>query len=219
MSDPFHLLLLVLDHWKSLSALIIALLTASKSYLRGQGNWRPHRDQHEQLTTFFKAGGIHQHPILVEHSFGAVMGHTKLGASEIALLLRQTDPTNFIRSYMRVRTHLRPASSLDCFELSGTARHQALRISLTILGIIIYVIAALPAAYALLTKLPDEILHRSWPAALSTVVACGILGVFAIIVIYETGRLNGAKKLFDSQVSPRNEERSDQAGNRNGCCP
>jgi hypothetical protein len=49
-----------------------------------------------RIKAFYEEGGLDLQPLRMESAFAAAMGHSRLDAREIPLLLRQKKPTSFI---------------------------------------------------------------------------------------------------------------------------
>jgi hypothetical protein len=156
-------------------------------------------EQYKRVKTFFDEGGAERHPLLVEMSFAAAVGHRKLNAVEIPLLLRQKKPSQFIDAYASVRDYLAPTKNGERFELRSIAAKDWLRKLLVAVGVALYAVFAVAVLWLLFYQAPKLALSQSW-AALLAVISCALLFIAAAAYCLVAGsRLHWAKQLEASQ--------------------
>lgn len=185
---------------KYLSA-ALAILAPLFRLFPGRSIQRPKEleDRYQRIKNFFDEGGYERHPLLVEASFAAAVGHTKLNAVEIPLVLRQQRPTQFINSYVRVRDHLAPTEDGSKFELRAIAAKPRLRKSLVVLGLISYVTFMLAAVWLTFYAAPKLALVQSWSNLIAALFLALLFVAAGAYCLVGASRLHWAKKLEASQ--------------------
>lgn len=171
--------------------LVIGALVPAVNLLTGRYAQRPKhlQERYQAIKGFFDDGGVDRHPMLVEACFAAALGHAKLNAHEIALLVRQTKPMQFMAVYLRARDYMRPSDDGQRFMLNGWFAHKALRRGWILTGVLVYAILVAGALALLLYELPTLVSARAWShlyALLMLAVAALCIGALA---------LNGAAKV------------------------
>lgn len=188
---------------KPLTLLIGTLAPVLKSFFGHMANRTRHLDvRYSRIKTFFDDGATARHPLLVEASFASAVGHSKLNAHEIELVLRQPRPTGFMTSYLRARDYVGPTEAGDQFELRGIAKHDAWRKTLVVLGIAIYILLAGPAIWTILYVIPMKAFSQQLPLALATMGFCSLAIALACIALMGSAKLHIAATLFKRQVKP-----------------
>jgi hypothetical protein len=151
------------------------------------------------LQNFFGAGGELQHPALREASFAVAVGHDRIGAKAIPLLLRQHEPSRFIRLYVRARAYLVPSEDGTKFNLDGLAKHASIRRTLFGLGFAAYLSLVFMAMYLVLFRMPSALSAGAWkPAAADGLLAVVFAGA-GLWSLTNASHLHWAKQLFDRQ--------------------
>lgn len=152
------------------------------------------------MKDFFKEGGLASHPFLIEGSFAAALGHTKLNHTEICLLLKQKNPTQFMETYIKVRAYLKPSLCGRRFELKSVASAPKLRNVLIATLFILYCISMSIAVFILAFDMPKYILNQLWNRAASE----GIIAVFLFCIgtqfLVWSAHLSWAHQLNQKQV-------------------
>lgn len=156
-------------------------------------------ERHSRIKAFFDEGGTERHAFLVESAFGAAMGHTKLSAVEIPIILRQKKPTQFMGIYLRVRVYLAPDKTGTTLELQSIAKHAHLRKTLVFLGFIVYVVLVCTAVWLLFYLAPRQISAQSWGNLLGTVSVAVLFSSAAAYCLMEASRLHWAAGLHSTQ--------------------
>jgi hypothetical protein len=182
----------------------LAVLTPVFKLFPGAGRDNVHHleERHKCFKTFFDQGGAEQHPLLVESAFGAALGHTKLDAREIPLILRQPKPTAFINSYLRVRSYLAPNKDGSRFELQSLAARPFLRKIFITVGIVAYGLFFLTAIWMLLYLSPKLAMQQAWSQLTGSLVLSVFFAATAGYCLIEASRPYWAAKLFERQVIP-----------------
>lgn len=95
----------IVDIFKELGAIVGIAVTAAWKLWSFERTSKQNmlEKRADRLQKFFQDGGLEQHPILLEARFGAALGHLNLSATEIPLLLKQTNPTQFLQRYLHVK--------------------------------------------------------------------------------------------------------------------
>lgn len=157
-------------------------------------------ERYRGLKSFFDDGGVDRHPVLVESGFAAAVGHTRFNATEIALILKQRKPLQFMDVYLRSRSYVQPTEDGQQFRLLGIARHKRVRQMLVILATVLYIGLVAPGVGLLLFKLPTELLTQEWLASahVATTAVLGACTGFA--VLHMAAQLHWAVLIVEKQV-------------------
>ena len=195
-----------MDAWieilKALAGLGGAAITAAKLFFSGGEASRDRKfdERRERVKAFLAAYDERAHPILIEASFAAAMGHTKISAFELPILLRQRKPTQFIDLYAKVQDYLQPNECGTELELRSLAARAWLRNLLTWGGLAVYFAMAISTAVFGLYVLPDAVQASDWAKALSAMFNTFLFAGSALVVLIASGRLHWAAKLHDGQI-------------------
>lgn len=187
---------------KALSVILVTLAPWIKPLFDRRADRARHHDEHyKRLKAFFDDGGTARHPMLVEASFAAVVGHAKLSSQEVELLLRQRRPTAFMATYMRCRDYIGPNGLGDRFELRGPAARPTLRKTLVTLGKLAYIVFAGTAFWTLVYVVAPHALQHGW-SALAAAAVCAMGVMLGVVALLGSSKLHHASKLFKQQVLP-----------------
>ena len=166
----------ILKIFGAVVALLIPFLKPSTGPLIGRH--KKLEERHRRLRQFFDEGGTRRPALLVESSFGAALGHLKLTATEISILLRQSRPTVFIATYLRVRGHLIIDATGTKFVLRGVAACTWGRRTLVALGLVVYAFFFLAAGWVAFYLAPPYFKQGDW----GNVAACLLLVAFLVYI-------------------------------------
>jgi hypothetical protein len=193
---------LLVEVLKYVSGVLAILAPLAKQFFGASMLRRPKEleERFERIKRFFDEGGIERHPLIVEASFAAAIGHTRLNADEIRILLRQRKPTQFIGSYVRVRDYLSPSADGMRLELQSVAAVPALRWLFIFAGVLLY--AAFVGAGLWLTFwiAPQEVKARAWSGVALTLSLAVMFGGVAFFCLGGAGHLYIAKRLEARQT-------------------
>ncbi len=156
-------------------------------------------ERYARIKSFFDDGGAERHALLVEAAFAAAVGHTKLNAVEIPLVLRQKQPTHFMDMYVRARGYLAPSEDGSQFELKSVAALAGLRGALVALGLGAYVLLVFAAVWLTFYFAPKMALAQSWgnfAGSLSIALLFSCAGAYCLI---GASHLHWAAKLHSWQ--------------------
>lgn len=188
---------------RSLSGLLAVLVPLLKSFL-GRSPERSNEldDRFQRVKKFFDEGGVERHPLLVEASFASAVGHAKLDAREIRLVLRQPRPTRFIAAYVRVRDYLAPTKDGKKFELQALASHERLRKALVVAGVVLYVLFGFTAVGLTMYVAPRQALAQSWGHLTLALASAPLFVVTGALCLIGASKLHWAKELESKQAAP-----------------
>ena len=190
----------IVDALKYVSAVLAVVAPAFKVFRsRGRDSARELEERDGRIKAFFEAGGSELNPLRMESAFGAALGHTRLSAQEIPLILRQRKPTSFMASYLSVRDYLAPSPDGQRFELRSIAAHPRLRQALSVAGFILYVLFALASVWSLFYLAPKLAVSHAWTQFGLTIVLAAMFAFMGGYILFATSHLHWAKKLFESQ--------------------
>lgn len=185
---------------KYLSSIVAVLAPLPKVFLpRGSERKRKLQDRDRLITKFYDEGGVELPPFRREAALGAALGHTRLTASEIPLILSQKNPTSFIASYLKARGNLSPSSDGSKFELRSVAAKPCLRRVLQTLGVLLYFLLAISALWLLFSVAPKVALTGDWSRLAKTLMLAFLVAFAAIVLLIESAGLYWAAKLYAEQ--------------------
>lgn len=184
------------------SGTVVAVLAPIFKLLAGSGKYDTNQldERYKRFKAFFENGGVAQHPILMESAFGAAIGHTKLDAKEIPLVLLQKKPTAFINTYLRVRSYLAPNELGTEFELKSIAANPLVRKAFVWGGVSLYVLFLGAASWMLLYLAPQLANKHNWSELFWSLVLAGMFAAFAIYCLVEASRPHWARELYTKQI-------------------
>ncbi|WP_146749414.1 hypothetical protein [Paracidovorax anthurii] len=156
-------------------------------------------EQHVKLKQFFDEGGTDRHPMLVESAFSAAMDHQKLDAAEIRFMVRQPNPSRFIKSYLRVRGYININPEGTGLDLKSPASNPKLRKLFSWVGLSAYFVLACSAFWLLCYETPLLLLHGDWVKSINTAVVAFAFGATGLFLLYESSRLQTAAQLHERQ--------------------
>lgn len=182
---------------KYISAILVVLAPLLKLFpgRTGQRQPREFEERYQRIQAFFEAGGVERHPFLVEAAFAAAVGHSKLNAIEIPLVLRQPRPTQFMNTYVRVRDYLAPTQDGLRFELRSIASLTRLRKILVGVGVLMYLVFMLAAVWLAFHAAPKLILSQSWSSLVGAFSFAALFAAAAAWCLVGASRLHWAARL------------------------
>lgn len=193
-----------IDILKHLSGIVAIVASALKIWLSAKiPKSKELEERADRLQKFFHAGGLEQHPILVEARFAAALGHLNLTATDITLILRQTAPTQFLQRYLHVKQYIKPAADGSVFVLKSVAASRFLSIFTRGAMFIMYTLYASAAVWMLLQELPSLISAAAWLDVLGTLTFICFAAVGAWYFLIEARRISWAIQLHQKQCAPR----------------
>jgi len=157
-------------------------------------------DQLSRVERFFHSGGTDLPPLLMEHAMGAAMGHLKLSAQEIPLILKQREPTQFIERYLQVKSYLRPDVASAKFVLKSAASSSLWGGIVRWLLFFLYGVFAGTSMWILLYRLPSLISSFDWLNTIFSFLISLIFGASAWFFLIEGRRITWALQLHASQI-------------------
>ena len=136
------------------AALLLGVVAPGLKFLLGsRGSAKSLEDRYSRIERFFQ--GAHELPGLrMEAAFGAVLGHLKLSAIEIPLLLRQREPTQFIERYLQVRHYLGAKVDGESFVLRSAAARPVWRNTVRAVSFAFYILFAAVAGWLVIFGVP-----------------------------------------------------------------
>lgn len=190
----------IVDLLKYVTAVLAVIAPAFRVFQnRGRDSARELEERDERIKAFYEAGGSELSPLRMESAFGAAMGHIRLNAQEIPLILRQRRPTSFMASYLRVRDYIAPGHDGCRFELRSIAARPRLRQTLCGAGFVLYALFGFASVWLLFYLAPKLALSRAWIQFGLTLVLSVIFAITGGYILYAASHLHWAKKLFDDQ--------------------
>lgn len=159
-------------------------------------------ERYERLQSFFKDGGTERHPMLVEASFAAATGFTKLNAQEIELILRQPRPSEFMSRYLQSGSYVSLDQTSQQVELRGLAKRRPTRRFLIVSGIIAYLVLSFPALSALIFGVPVLAMGGEWKALVELLGVSGLAIAMGAMALMASSRLQMAAALVQRQLLP-----------------
>lgn len=191
---------LIIEVLKLLITLLGPLLLIAKFFRGTNGKkGRGIEAQYQKIKAFFQENDSLTNPLLLEWAFGSAVGHTKFTASEIPLILKQHNPTSFMKSYMKVRDYLSPNSDSTKLELQSIAAKPKLRKAIVASGLALYIVFAGLAFWVLLYAVPILMKAGLWAQVWAAFVVISISGLLAIFFLVEASKLHWAAKLYANQ--------------------
>jgi hypothetical protein len=185
---------------KYLSAVLAVLAPAFKLLLGTRAEKTQQlEDRHRRMKTFFEEGGTERHALLIESSFAAAVGHAKLTAAEVPMILRQRTPTQFMATYVQVRDYIGPNEDGSTFVLKSLAAVPSLRRILVALGVLSYVALLGSAVWLLFYLAPKLALAQSWANSIAMLVAALVFAAVGAWCLVGASHLVWASKLQASQ--------------------
>lgn len=157
--------------------------------------------RYERLRVFLSDGGANQQSLLVEQGFGAAMGHTKLTAPEIKVILNKDSPSNFIESYLKARNYIKLNNAGDGFELTSIASKPIRRALSVWAGVLFYALFLIAAVWLLFSVIPLFVKVENYFGILESLVMTVYFVVLAIFSLKWAGRINSAVKLIEGESS------------------
>ncbi len=190
----------IVDALKYVSAVVAVIAPAFKVLRsRGRDPARELEERDRRIEAFFEAGGSELSPLRMESAFGAAVGHTRLNAQEIPLILKQRKPTSFMASYLGVRDYLAPTLDGRRFELRSIAARPRLRQTLSVAGFFLYGLFGFASVWLLFYLAPKLAASHSWMQFSLTIVLAPIFAFTGGYILLVASRPHWAKRLFDSQ--------------------
>jgi len=192
----------LLRHFAAVVAAIAAIATPIIKLFNERRTDRPKglEGRYRHLKAFVEDGGVDRHPVLVESGFAAAVGHARFTAMEVALILRQRKPLQFMDVYLRSRSYVQPANDGLQFRLLGAAKHPRARRALVILATALYVVLVAPGMGLLLFKLPLALLSEDWRAS-AQVATTGLLCTgTGFVILYLASQLHWAALIVEKQT-------------------
>lgn len=180
----------------------LAAITGAIAKYFHDGRIRPRRDlkaRYLGIKAFFEDGGINVHPFLMECAFAAAIGHARLSAEDIPLVLRQKNPSSFISAYLSIRHYLAPNSNESRFELRGLAARPRLRNLAKYLGLGSYIVLV-AASMWLLYRSVEVAAAGAWSQFGGYLVLTFFFAALAAYCLIQASHLHWAVKLFDAQI-------------------
>jgi hypothetical protein len=179
----------------------VAVIAPAASYLSDKlfDKRKSLASRHEKLKDFFHDGGDSQHPALRESSFAVAVGHEKIGARAIPVLLNQDEPLRFIRLYAPARSYLAINSSGTRLELVWLAKRTWVRRSLLLLGGGFYLIFVIFAVWVLLYRLPALAVAGAWMSLALNSLGALLFAAAGAWCLVTVSPLHWAKMLCDEQ--------------------
>lgn len=189
------------DHCKFPKACLGASDMISKFLLGTRSSPKSLEDRYSRIERFFELGAHELPGLRMEAAFGAVLGHLKLSAIEIPLLLRQREPTRFIERYLQVRHYLGPKVDGASFELRSAAVRPAWRNIVRAVSFACYVLFAGVAGWLVIFGVPALLDQSQWLRAAGALALATLFACAAWLSIIEGRRISWAIQLHRTQVA------------------
>ena len=156
-------------------------------------------ERYSRVERFFQCGGLELPPLLMEAALGAALGHLKLSAAEIPLILKQSEPTRFLERYLQIQQYLGPNAGRTAFVLRSTAASPFWRNLVRLVSVVVYVVFAAVAGWLGLFGIPILLAKASWFPAAGAGALCLLFALAAWFSIIEGRRVTWAIQLQASQ--------------------
>jgi hypothetical protein len=156
-------------------------------------------ERYSRIARFFQCDGLNLPPLLMEAALGAALGHLKLSATEIPLVLKQREPTRFLDRYLQVQQYLAPNVSGTAFILRSIAASLFWRNFVRICLTIFFVPFALGSSWLAFFSIPMLMTKESWFQAVGAGALCIVFAVAAWVFFVESRRITWAVQLQASQ--------------------
>lgn len=157
-------------------------------------------DRARRLQTFFHDGGVDLPPILMEATFGGALGHLKLNANEIPIVLRQKAPTQFLQKYLDVREYLEPSEDGSRLVLKSIAASSSGNLVFRWVALFFYSIFAMSAMWLLFEHIPVLVSKSSWMQAFGTLMLILLFAGMAWHFLIMARRVSWALQLYRTQT-------------------
>lgn len=179
----------------------VALAAGKMLFPEGDGREsRKFEERRDRIKEFLSAYDERAHPFVIEASFAAAIGHSKISAIELPILLRQRKPTEFIAVYANVQDYLASNAEGTQLQLRSLASNKWVRRPLVIMGVLLYLFMAGAACFFGLYVLPDAFATRSWSKGFSSMFYPTVFAATAWYILAGSSRLQWAAKLHRDQV-------------------
>jgi len=159
-------------------------------------------DRYSRVERFFHCGGPELSPLLMESAFGSALGHLRLTAIEIPLVLKQREPTRFMERYLQVQQYIGPNADGTAFVLRSAAASHIWCNVVRLLSLGLYVAFAAAAGWLGLFGAPSLLAAAKWLPAIGATLLSVLFAVAAWLSIVEGRRITWAIGLHASQVQP-----------------
>lgn len=174
----------VLAWLKVLGAVVITVFGYLKRHLvnrRGRALER----RYLALKALLDEGVEKLHPLLLEAGVAAALGHSRLSAKAIRLLLCQDSPLQAMDRYLRGSGYVTLARDGSHFESTFMIRTASIRKTLAAGVFLFYMIFAMAALWLLMYLMPQLLQSGKWAASLLTLMYAGLSALFAVLVLRE----------------------------------
>ena len=125
------------------------------------------------------------HPLLLEAGIAAALGHSRLSAKAIRLLLCQESPLQAMDRYLRGTGYVTLARDGSHFEPTLMTRTSSIRKTSAVGAFLLYMVFAMAALWLLMYLMPELLQSGKWAAALLTLMYAGLSALFAVLVLRE----------------------------------
>lgn len=184
---------------KQIALIFGVVAPAAKLLLGWAGSPKNLEERYSRIERFFSQGGEELTPLLREAAMGAALGHLKLSAVEIAISIKEREPTRFIERYLQVRPYLSPNVEGTMFVLKSAAASPFWRNVVRSVSFFFYATFAASAGWLALFGVPELLVSSKWLPAVGGSVLSILFGWAAWLSIVEGRRITWAIQLHAAQ--------------------
>lgn len=183
-----------LEWLKALGVVVVTVIGYFKRHLLDRRG-RTLERRYLAFKALLQEGVEKLHPLLLEAGMASALGHSRLNAKAIRLLLCQDSPLQSMERYLRGSGYVMLAPDGSHFESTVVIRKTWIRRTLATGVFLVYVVFAISALWLLMYGMPQLMQGGKWGAALVMLMYTVLLGFFAVVVLREGSNMQQALAL------------------------